>query len=122
MAKAKQSMASVEGAKIEKSSATVVKPTKLGALNIESAGPPSYKRALESKLRSLLTLPEYGDVKIKLTLNRVGKVLKVEILSAKSKRNQSYIEQTLGAATMPAFGENFAGTDQQTFTLTLTSE
>lgn len=122
LTKARQTAAKMEKAELKKGSGTGIKPAKLGVLNIESSGPPGYQKALASKLRSLLTLPEYGDVKLKLTLARSGKVLKIEILSAKSKRNQSYVEEHLAGASMPAFGENFAGSNQETFTLTLKSE
>lgn len=122
LSKARQAASKVEKADVKKGGGAAVKPSKLGVLNIESGGPPGYQRALASKLRSLLTLPEFGDVKLKLTLARTGKVVKIEILSAKSKRNQSYVEEHLAGATMPAFGENFNGSNQETFTLTLKSE
>ena len=67
----------------------------------------SYYDELVSRLKLALKLPEYGDVKIKLTLSRQGKVTKVIITQAKSRKNREYIEKILVATSFPRFGDNF---------------
>ena len=49
-----------------------------------------YRDELAKRLKLLLKLPEYGEVKIKLTLQRSGKVLKVGSISRKRKQQKSY--------------------------------
>lgn len=82
----------------------------------------SYRDELASRLKLLLKLPEYGEVKIKLTLERSGKVAKVVIISAASATNRKYVEKTLPTLTFPAFGANFDQSSQFTFSITLCNE
>lgn len=82
----------------------------------------SYNDELAGRLKLQLRLPEYGDVKIKLTLERAGSVAKVEIISAESSLNRKYIEKTLPTLTFPPFGANFNGASQYTFAITLSNE
>jgi colicin import membrane protein len=81
-----------------------------------------FRDELASRLRLLLKLPDYGEVKVKLTLNRSGKVSKVEIINTQSTVNKSYIETVLPTLTFAPFGTNFKGLDQYTFMITLTNE
>lgn len=89
-----------------------------GALSFEK----SYQDDLAIYLRHHLLLPEHGDIKVDLTLDRKGKVMDVKILKSKSERNKKYIEKTLSDLSFPSFGENFKNEKQHTFTLTLKSE
>lgn len=82
----------------------------------------SYRDELASRLKLLLRLPEYGDVRIKLTLERSGKVKQVTITKADSTKNRGYIEKTLPSLQFPPFGTNFNGQDSYTFTVTLSNE
>ncbi len=81
-----------------------------------------YRDELASRLKLLLKLPEYGTVKIRLTLERSGKVAKVVVVSAESNTNRNHIEKTLPSLTFPAFGTNFGREPQYTFTVTLSNE
>jgi len=82
----------------------------------------TYRDELASRLKLLLKLPEYGEVKVKLTLGRAGKVVKVEVLSAESTINRKHIEKTLPNLTFPSFGTNFGELQQYTFAVTLSNE
>lgn len=82
----------------------------------------SYRDELASRLKLLLKLPEYGEVKIKLTLDRSGKVATVIVLSAASTANRKYIEQKLQTLIFPAFGANFDQLTYYTFTITLCND
>lgn len=82
----------------------------------------SYYDELASRLKLLLRLPEFGEVKIKLTLARSGKYVKVSIVRAESQSNRKYVEKTLPTLKYPAFGNNFSGKDQYTFVISLSNE
>lgn len=82
----------------------------------------SYESELVSRLKLALHLPEYGDVKVKLTVSRQGKVLKVAVTSSKSVRNKEYVQKTLPGISFPRFGTNFKGQEQHTFDLCLSPD
>lgn len=95
-------------------------------LNIETtssmgAHEVAYRDELAGRLKLLLKLPEYGTVKLKLTINRKGQVMKVQILNSESVKNQKLIEKTLPGLTLPPFGSQFAGMEQFTFTITMSN-
>lgn len=95
-------------------------------LNIETtpsmgAHEVAYRDELAGRLKLLLKLPEYGTVKLKLTINRKGKVMKVQILNSESVKNQKLIEKTLPELSLPPFGSQFAGMEQFTFTITMSN-
>lgn len=81
-----------------------------------------YRQELASRLKLLLQLPEHGEVKLKLTLERIGKVAKLVIVSAESLSNRNYVEQTLPSLKFPAFGNNFTTESDYTFSITLRNE
>jgi colicin import membrane protein len=82
----------------------------------------AYRDELAGRLKLFLKLPEYGDVKVKLTLERSGKVVKVVVDSAESATNKKYIEKTLPTVSFPPFGSNFGSDAQYTFSITLSNE
>lgn len=82
----------------------------------------SYYDELASRLRLQMRMPEYGGVRIKLTLERSGKFITVSIVSAESKKNREYIEKTLPTLKYPGFGNNFKGEDQYTFCIALSND
>lgn len=82
----------------------------------------SYRDELAGRLKLLLKLPEYGEVKVKLTLERSGKVAKVVVVAAESAANRKYIEKTIPTLTFSAFGSNFDHAAQFTFSVTLTND
>lgn len=79
----------------------------------------SYHQELISRLKLQLKLPDYGDVKVKLTLERSGRVVKVAVVNAESAKNREYIEKKLPSMTYPSFGTNFPDHSQYTFVLIL---
>ncbi len=80
-----------------------------------------YRDELVGRLKLQLRLPEVGDVKVKLTLERSGKVAKVVIVSAESAVNRKYLEKELPLITFQAFG-SFSSDAQYTFALTLSND
>lgn len=77
----------------------------------------SYQNQIAFKLKKTLRFPEYGSVKIKLTLARSGRVEKLEILASASVKNKIYIEQALPALLFPTLDNSEAGSNTFTFLL-----
>jgi colicin import membrane protein len=82
----------------------------------------SYREEIGQRLKRALRLPDLGQVKIKLTLSRSGKVLQVQILSSESEKNKQYIERTIPSLVFPSFGTNFIELSQYTFDIILTHD
>lgn len=81
----------------------------------------SYRDELAARLKLLLRLPEYGEVKIKLTIGRLGNFIKMVITKSESEVNASYLEKNLPNLTFPAFGDNFKGASDYIFSITLSN-
>lgn len=82
----------------------------------------SYRDELARRLKLGLRLPEYGEVKIKLTLERSGKVTQVQIVSSKNEKNRQYIEKTVPTLIFSDFGDNFEDSQHYTFIVCLNNE
>jgi len=82
----------------------------------------SYYEELVSRLKLHLRLPEYGPVKLKLTLSQDGKVMRLVVTSTKSKKNREYVEKMLTKLSFQRFGDNFTGQKEHTFSLKLSNE
>jgi outer membrane biosynthesis protein TonB len=127
---AQNSLAKLNNANPNAAVAAVVAPTltPIGPLHLDASATSGdtsgsqeigYVDEMVGRLKLLLKLPEYGDVKTQLIINRSGKVVKVTILHADSKANRSYIEKTLPTLTFAPFGSNFGAEGQHTFQITL---
>ena len=82
----------------------------------------TYQDELVRRLKLSLKLPEFGEVKLRLTLSRQGRVLSVKDVTSPSKKNAAYIEKELPKLDFPPFGSNFSGEKEHTFRLTLSNE
>lgn len=82
----------------------------------------SYSEEVAYRLKMALKLPDYGAVKIKLTLSRTGKVIKVETLHSESSKNKAYVENKILSLLFPSFGQRFQGVSQNTFVITLQND
>lgn len=81
-----------------------------------------YHEELANRLRLFLKLPEQGEVKVKLTLERSGQVKRVVIESSQSLLNRQYVEKQLVLMNFPQFGNNFEGSVDYTFAISLRNE
>ncbi|HXF28746.1 MAG TPA: hypothetical protein VN457_02765 [Chlamydiales bacterium] len=109
-------------------------PGQIGALSSESlvhiesqgetltAQERTYYDELVTRLKLHLRLPEYGQVRMQLTLTKDGKVKNMTITSSKSKKNRDYVQNKLPQLTFPRFGDNFAGASAHAFHLNLSNE
>jgi colicin import membrane protein len=108
--------------KIQHSEVAVAPPKQVVASSGEQVAiAATYEEVLAERLRLLLTLPDYGDVKISLTLERSGKVAALTILKAASEENQHYVEKMLPQLALPPFGLAFAGEERHVFRLVLSN-
>lgn len=82
----------------------------------------SYRDEVAYRMKSALRLPDNGEVKMKLILNRNGKVSKVQIMTSGSAKNKEYIEKTVPTLIFPDFGTRFGDASQYTFMITLNKE
>ncbi|MEC7840525.1 MAG: hypothetical protein VX777_10855 [Chlamydiota bacterium] len=88
----------------------------------QSGSDKNYKNQLATRLRSLLQLPEYGDVEIMLSLARDGKVKTLKVIKSESSVNSRYVEETLPNMVFLPFGNSFEKNQVYTFHITLTNE
>lgn len=82
----------------------------------------SYSDEVAYRLKMALRFPDYGAVKIKLTLDRTGRVVKVETIQSESSKNQAYVESKIPTLLFPSFGQRFQGVSQNTFVFTLQND
>lgn len=138
LAKAQKSVAKIEQtrdrltAAQSSSVAAAGVPGKIDNLQVETfiseSGPQlspqeiSYYAELANRLKLQLRLPDFGEVKVKLTLERSGKFVKVVVVNTESAKNRAYIEKTLPTVKYTSFGNNFSGQSEYTFVLALSNE
>lgn len=79
-------------------------------------GEPSYEESLVAHLHQSLNLPEYGEVKIQLTLHKNGSVAKLVVLKAESLKNKTYLEKNLPLLKFPHLEK------EETFVFTFCNE
>ena len=75
------------------------------------------EETLGSFLSSSLNLPEFGEVKIQLTIKKDGTVARLIVLQAESKKNKAYLEKHLPLLRFPLILDK-----EKTFTLTFCNE
>jgi outer membrane biosynthesis protein TonB len=99
-------------------------PAKMGALAIDHPETATYQDWIRSDsdviiayLHESLHLPEYGEVKIQLTVREDGSVAKLDVLKAESAKNKAYLEQNLPLLKFPVLERK-----EQTFLLTFCNE
>lgn len=77
-----------------------------------------YQEMLIGSLSDFLDLPEFGEVKIKLTLQNNGKFVKMNVLNTKSVKNRKYLEEELPKMHFPLFFGELALQKEHTFVIT----
>ena len=61
----------------------------------------NYRETLVAFLHQTLNLPDYGEVKIQVTLRRDGSVEKLKVLKTESEKNRKYLETHLPLLKFP---------------------
>jgi hypothetical protein len=73
-------------------------------------------------LHSSLHLPDFGAVKIELTLRQDGTVAKLKVLKTESEKNKQYLETHLVRLTFPYLKGAYAKQGEFTFVLNFCNE
>jgi hypothetical protein len=85
----------------------------------EASDSGDYSGSLVGYLKQVLNLPEYGDVKIQLTVKEDGSFVNLVVLKAESEKNRKYLETSLPHLSFPPLkGKK----KQETFTVTFCNE
>jgi len=82
----------------------------------------SYQGKIKFRLEQNLRLPERGEVEIKLTLNKSGKLVKFETAGSHNSKNRLYLEQKLPTIIFPEFDASLEGESQHLFTIQLKAQ
>jgi outer membrane biosynthesis protein TonB len=81
-----------------------------------------YSDLLVGYLHQSLSLPDYGEVKIQLSLRQDGSVSKVIVLKTQSEKNKRYLESSLPKLNFPRFEGTYSNKKECTFILTFCNE
>lgn len=95
------------------SRSTLTIPSTIKKTEIASDIDPTYGEFLIAYLQNALDLPEYGEVKAKIEIDRFGHLVNCEILKSKSVKNAEFLKNRLPELTFPCLND---GT--QVFTIT----
>ena len=80
-----------------------------------------YATLLVTTLQAFLLLPEYGQVSLKLTIDRNGVLVDWEILECSSTENKKYLKQMLPTLSFPQLEGSYQGKSTVIFPLRLQS-
>lgn len=81
-----------------------------------------YESELIHFLRGQLSLPEVGEVQMKLSLQNNGAFVKMEIVRTQSVKNRDYLQAVLPTLSFPLFMGMLAKTKEETFVITFSNE
>ena len=121
----KESLDTIEKTMPSKQTTPLTVPKIISSLEIDETKQndlSDYFPLLTQILQKELELPEYGDVKLELTLLNNGKVSNIRILNAASEKNQHYLNLHLPKITFPPFNKDLKHKREYTFTLTFCNE
>jgi hypothetical protein len=82
----------------------------------------AYQNMLIGCLRQSLNLPDYGEVKIQLTLRADGSVAELIVIKSESQKNKRYLEEKLPLVKFPLLQGALFGKKQHTFLLIFCNE
>ena len=88
----------------------------------EGSASGDYIDLLTHHMHRLLSLPEYGEVKIQLRLRQDGSVAKITVLKAQNEKNRLYLESSLPHLQFPRFEGAYASKKEHTFVLTFCNQ
>ncbi len=68
--------------------------------------PPGIEERLSAFLQEMLQLPEFGEVKVKLSIDAKGRLTQFEIVEAKSEKNGQFLKNRLPELQFPCLNES----------------
>ena len=92
-------------------------PSQIPFLDFDGDDERNEEEALASFLHTSLNLPEFGEVKIQMTIKKDGTVARLSVLQAESRKNKAYLEKHLPLLRFPLILDK-----EKTFTLTFCNE
>lgn len=122
IAKAQQSISKIDKERAKLSPSQSGKSSLLSQLSFNEeleAGEIGYYEDLAGRLKSMLRLPERGDVEIELTISRAGTFQGVKVVKTKSDINRDYVVKAIKELRYPPFNKHFDGEKEHTFKITL---
>lgn len=81
-----------------------------------------YQDLLTKVLKDELTLPAFGKVKVKITVEADGEISRIETTFSDSEVNRLYLEKNLPNITLPRFIGELAHSKQHCFSLVFCSD
>lgn len=84
----------------------------------ESSIDATYSEELIAFLQNALDLPEYGEVRVRLEIDRFGSLRDCSILDSKSRKNAEFLKNQLPELAYPSFNDFSMADLTQTFTIT----
>jgi len=82
----------------------------------------NYSEFLVAYLQQHLHLPDFGEVKVEISLRQDGNIEKYVVLKTESEKNRKYLEERLPALRFPEFKGKGLSKSRQTFVLTFCNE
>lgn len=116
----KEALAALEALESPKSTPTPLAiPGKIHFIESKSAValPQSYGAHVAAYLENQLTLPEHGEVKMELEIDRKGRVIHLSLLASESVQNSEFLKNRLPELAFPCFNDFDIDTNTITFTI-----
>ncbi|HEY2810202.1 MAG TPA: hypothetical protein VGJ00_02275 [Rhabdochlamydiaceae bacterium] len=105
------------------SSTYVPAPLQMDALRVnEALSEEDYVHSLTNQMHASLHLPDFGEVKIELTLRQDGTIAKLRVLKAESDKNRQYLESHLPQLKFSCLKGAYAKQKEYTFVLNFCNE
>lgn len=82
----------------------------------------TYNEFLVAYLQQQLHLPDFGEVKIEITLRQDGAIERFVVLKTENDKNRKYLEERLPSLRFPEFKGKGLSKNRQTFVLTFCNE
>lgn len=71
----------------------------------ETSASGSSDEIIAAFLQEALTLPEFGDVRVKMAIDRLGRLKSLDVLTAKSEKNATFLKNRLPELQYPCLNE-----------------
>ena len=81
-------------------------PTLAATSVVQEAPPDNVHERLSAFLQEALQLPEFGEVKVELSVDARGKLTHFKILETKSEKNADFLKNRLPELQFPCFNES----------------
>jgi len=106
----------------KKSASPTIPLLKIEQTDFQSNAQKEYDAFLIQQMQTSLQLPEFGEVKMQLTLDKRGNVLKVVVIKAENDKNKRYLQEVLPKLHFPGFFSYFPDMEQKTFAITFCNQ